>query len=348
MPDNLLYIEVAGEFVPGVTSNITTTALTKANADAMKAVIEKAGGAVLYGEKETTFGKENSHSETSGGISVINENESGIKAPKPDTAGPIFTQFSVKTSAVSLGESIKIEFKASDDTHVGYFNASFSSVDDPNKKINIKAQNKENTDSLSDHFDFFINSNNVYEVSVPLLIDGELKGGKYKLDSFSASDAKTTKNPSINNETKYGSSVTNADNAKFFKDLSNTDLLITIPVLESNPGLPVINEKESNATLQLANPILPDNLVKGTVFPNGEDWFKFDVSSAGTIVAQLDMGSRSADLKLYGPDKKEIVSEEIVKSGMIHHRASDLGEYYILVTDGNINNSAYELVLDIV
>ena len=45
---------------------------------------------------------------------------------------------------------------------------------------------------------------------------------------------------------------------------------------------------------------------------------------------------------------KEIVSEEIVKSGMIHHRASDLGEYYILVTDGNINNSAYELVLDIV
>ena len=67
---------------------------------------------------------------------------------------------------------------------MGYFNASFSSVDDPNKKINIKAQNKENTDSLLDHFDFFINSNNVYEVSVPLLIDGELKGGKYKLDSF--------------------------------------------------------------------------------------------------------------------------------------------------------------------
>ena len=343
---NPLYIEVVGEFVPGVTSNITTTALTKANADAMKAAIEKAGGAVLYGEKERTFGKENSPIETGGG--TPNETEIGIAAPKPDTAGPIFTQFSLKTSAVSLGESVKIEFKASDATHVGYFNASFSSVDDPNKKIIIKAQNKENTDSLSDHFDFFVNSSNVYEVSVPLLIDGELKGGKYKLDSFSASDAKTTKNPSINNETKYGFSVTNADNAKFFKDLSNTDMLITIPVLESNPGLPVINEKESNATLQLANPILPDNLVKGTVFPNGEDWFKFDVSSAGTIVAQLDMGSRSADLKLYGPDKKEIVSEEIVKSGMIYHRAADLGEYYILVTDGNINNSAYELVLDIV
>ena len=156
------------------------------------------------------------------------------------------------------------------------------------------------------------------------------------------------KNVIINNESKYGSSVTSADNAKFFKDLSNTDLVVTIPVLESNPGLPVINEKESNATLQLANPILPDKVVKGTVFPNGEDWFKFDVSAAGTIVAQLDMGSRSADLKLYGPDKKEIVSEEIVKSGMIYHRAADLGEYYILVTDGNINNSAYELVLDIV
>ena len=346
--DNLLYIEVEGEFVPGETSNITKMPLSKANADLMKAVIEKAVGAVLYGEKETTFGQGHSHSQTSGGISGIVENESDTNAPATDRAGPIFTQFLVKTSKVSLGESIKIEFKASDDTHVGFFGASFSSVDDPNKKINIKAQNKENTDSLSDHFDFSLNSNDFYEVSVPLLIDGELKGGMYKLDSFSVSDAKTTKNPSTNNESKYGSNVASSDNAKFFKDLSNTDLSITIPVLESNPGLPVINEKESNATLQLANPILPENVVKGTVFPNGEDWFKFDISSAGTIVAQLDMGSRSADLKLYGPDKKQIVSEEIVKSGMIYHRASDLGEYYILVTDGNISNSAYELVLDIV
>ena len=185
-------------------------------------------------------------------------------------------------------------------------------------------------------------------MSVPLIIDGELKGGGYKLDSFSASDAKTTKNPNINNESKYGFSVTSAENAKFFKDLPNHDLIVTIPVLESNPGLPVINEQESNATLEKANSILPDKLVKGTVFPDGEDWFKFDLTKSGTIVAQMDMGSRSADLKLYGPDKKEIVSKEVVKSGMIHHTASDLGEYYILVTDGNINNSAYELVLDIV
>ena len=66
--------------------------------------------------------------------------------------------------------------------------------------------------------DFFINSNNVYELTVPLLIDGELKGGKYKLEGFSASDSKTTKNPSTNNESKYGSSVTSAENVKFFKD----------------------------------------------------------------------------------------------------------------------------------
>ena len=93
-----------------------------------------------------------------------------------------------------------------------------------------------------------------------------LRAGSINWTAFSASDAKTTKNPSINNETKYGSSVTNADNAKFFNDLSNTDMLITIPVLESNPGLPVINEKESNATLQLANPILPDNVIKRYCF----------------------------------------------------------------------------------
>ena len=267
---------------------------------------------------------------------------------KIDTTGPLFTQFTVKTSEASLGENIKIEFKATDDTYVGYFNASFSSVDDSNKKIDIKAQNKENTDSLSDHFDFFLNSNNTYEVSFPVIFDGELKDGKYVLESFSATDANTKTNPNINNDSKYGPSVLSADNVKFFNDLSSTDLLIKIPVLESNPGLPVINEQESNATLDLANSILPDNVVKGTVFPDGEDWFKFDLTKSGTIVAQMDIGTREADLKLYGPDKKEIVSKEVVKSGMIHHITSELGEYYILVADANISNSPYELVLDIV
>ncbi|MDG1676179.1 MAG: hypothetical protein P8H95_03070, partial [Paracoccaceae bacterium] len=267
---------------------------------------------------------------------------------KIDTAGPLFTQFTVKTSEASLGENIKIEFKATDDTYVGYFNASFSSVDDPNKKIDIKAQNKENTDSLSDHFDFFLKSNNTYEVSFPVIFDGELKAGEYVLESFSATDANTKTNPNINNDSKYGPSVLSADNVKFFNDLSSTDLLIKIPVLESNPGLPVINEQESNATLDLANSILPDNVVKGTVFPDGEDWFKFDLTKSGTIVAQMDIGTREADLKLYGPDKKEIVSKEVVKSGMIHHITSELGEYYILVADANISNSPYELVLDIV
>jgi hypothetical protein len=337
---NPLYIEITGEFVPGVTSNITTTALTKVNADAMKAVIEKAGGAVLYGEKETTFGKEHSHSETGGGIS-----ESGSKI---DTAGPLFTQFSVKTSEVFLGENIKVEFKAIDDTYVGYFNASFSSVDDPNKKIDIKAQNKKNSDSLSDYFDFFLNSNNTYELSFPVILDEELKAGNYVLKSFSAIDANTKTNPNIHNESKYGPSVLSDDNVKFFNDLSSTDFLIKIPVLENNPGLPEIKEQESNARLDLANSILPDNIVTGTVFPNGEDWFKFDLTSAGTVVAQIDLAQRSADFKLFGPDKNEIVGKEVVKSGMIYHTASEVGEYYLLVGDANIANSAYEILLDII
>ena len=46
--------------------------------------------------------------------------------------------------------------------------------------------------------------------------------------------------------------------------------------------------------------------------------------------------------------KKEIINKEVVKSGMIHHTTSDLGEYYLLVTDGNINNSPYEVIVDIV
>ena len=49
----------------------------------------------------------------------------------------------------------------------------------------------------------------------------------------------------------------------------------------------------------------------------------------------MNIGNRSADLKLYGPDKKEIVSKEVVKSGMINHETSVVGEYYLLVTDSN-------------
>ena len=62
----------------------------------------------------------------------------------------------------------------------------------------------------------------------------------------------------------------------------------------------------------------------------------------------MNIGNRSADLKLYGPDKKEIVSKEVVKSGMINHETSVVGEYYLLVTDSNFNNSPYDLILDIV
>ena len=101
---NPKYIEIAGEFVPGVTSNITTTALTKANADAMKAVIEKAGGAVLYGEKETTFGKTNS--ETGGGIS---ESGSGAKPTGLEADILSFRMFKEPWDRLSHLKQIKME-----------------------------------------------------------------------------------------------------------------------------------------------------------------------------------------------------------------------------------------------
>ena len=46
--------------------------------------------------------------------------------------------------------------------------------------------------------------------------------------------------------------------------------------------------------------------------------------SIGGAVVNGPLGSRSAELKPYGPDKKEIVSKELVKSGMIHQTASDI------------------------
>ena len=33
---------------------------------------------------------------------------------------------------------------------------------------------------------------------------------------------------------------------------------------------------------------------------------------------------------------------------MINHETSVVGEYYLLVTDSNFNNSPYDLILDIV
>ena len=78
---------------------------------------------------------------------------------------------------------------------------------------------------------------------------------------------------------------------------------------------------------------LPDNIIKGDVWPTGEDWFKFDLTGPGTIVAQMDLGTGSADLKLYGPDEIEIISERVSEVGMIHHTSSDLGEYYLLIGD---------------
>jgi len=100
--------------------------------------------------------------------------------------------------------------------------------------------------------------------------------------------------------------------------------------------------------LGLANQISPDNIVKGDVWPSGEDWFKFELNEPGTIIAQMDIGDRSADLKLYGPDETEIVSKEVFSSGMIHHTTSELGEYYLLVGDGSLNRSYYDLIVDII
>lgn len=60
------------------------------------------------------------------------------------------------------------------------------------------------------------------------------------------------------------------------------------------------------------------------------------------------MGNKLANLELYSPNKSKILSEEVSKAEMIHFKTSDLGEYYLLVSAGSLNNSPYELLLDIV
>ena len=82
------------------------------------------------------------------------------------------------------------------------------------------------------------------------------------------------------------------------------------------------------------------------VFPNCANWSKFNLKASGAIVAQKDMQSWLADVEIYYPNKKEIVQKESLKKDPSHNMV--LAEYYILVTDGNISNSACELVLDII
>ena len=354
------YIEVVGEYDPAVTTNITSTAITDASvAQTMQTLLDNAGQAILYGDDHSS-GTTASNSggsttgQTTGGTaanSVTTESEnSNVVEETIDTSAPILTDFDIKTTNLSLGEEIKIEFKATDQTYVGFLNVTFSHENNSSSKINIKAQNTENTDKISDHFDFLLNSSNFYELNIPLIIEGELKSGNYNLESLSLSDANTNTNPVLNNETIYNSGQLDNQNAEFFDNLEseNKTLVISIPVLDDNLVLSEINEVESNARLDLANQVLPDNIIKGDVWPTGEDWFKFDLTEPGTIIAQMDIGTGSADLKLYGPDETEIISKRVSEVGMIHHTTSDLGEYYLLIGDGSVNRLDYELIIDIV
>ena len=268
----------------------------------------------------------------------------------PDIAAPSITHFSIADNEVSVGEELKILFKASDATYVGYFTAVFSSVDQGDTKVYINAQNENNIVDLSDHYSFALNSDGFYEVNIPLLIEGELVSGHYELNFFALSDANTNTNPALNNAVTHSSDTTSDNHSDFINNLniSNKELIVSIPVLNNEHSLPVINETESNARLDIANNILVENIVTGTVWPNGEDWFKFDLNSEGTITAQLNVGNGTADLKLFNPDGSEVASKEVSGSGMIHYRSSELDQHYVLVTDSNVNDLPYELIIDVV
>ena len=268
----------------------------------------------------------------------------------PDTSPPEITHFSIVNSEVAIGEELKILFKANDATHVGYFNAIFSSIDQGDTKVFVNAQNESNAVDLLDHYSFALNSDGFYEVNVPLLIEGELISGVYELDFLALSDANTNIDPALNNEVTHSSDISGGSNSNFISNLnnSNRELTVNIPVFDNNQNLPIMNETESNARLDIANTILVENLVKGTVWPDGEDWFRFDLNSEGTITAQLDVGNGTADLKLFSPDGLEVASQEVSGSGMIYHHTSELDQHYVLVTDSNVNNLAYELIIDIV
>ena len=53
------------------------------------------------------------------------------------------------------------------------------------------------------------------------------------------------------------------------------------------------------------------------VFPNCANWSKFNLKASGIIVAQMDMRSRSADVEICYPNKKELFSKESLKKRSI-------------------------------
>ena len=55
------------------------------------------------------------------------------------------------------------------------------------------------------------------------------------------------------------------------------------------------------------------------VFPNCANWSKFNLKASGIIVAQMDMQSWLADVEIYYPNKKELVSNESLKKDPSHN-----------------------------
>ena len=67
---------------------------------------------------------------------------------------------------------------------------------------------------------------------------------KFDLHGLTLSDANTKTDPVVDNETIYGSSQLDAESNQFFSDLEseNTYLAVTIPVLDDDLNIPIINE----------------------------------------------------------------------------------------------------------
>ena len=53
------------------------------------------------------------------------------------------------------------------------------------------------------------------------------------------------------------------------------------------------------------------------VFPNCANWSKFNLKASGIIVSQMDTRSRSADVEICYPNKKELISKENLKKRSI-------------------------------
>ena len=105
-------------------------------------------------------------------------------------------------------------------------------------------------------------------------------------------------------------------------------------------------ESEPNDDFGSAQPI-PEGVVDGRVVDGEVDIYRIDLNGTDALDVRLSPASADLEVRIYGPDRREIDGDDFVASGStdeLRIRSGAAGTYYVEVTgDSEFSTSEYEL-----